>query len=128
CCTFVAEYHCIMISLRHIIILFVFASSVLFFSACEKSKVAPIYSLVVNDAANSGHFDDTRNNEGIYSEDYDYIARLHFDGGVIKYSGVGIGAMWFHIGENSYYRWSSGTGNQVYKHIAIGRMIDIPVK
>ncbi|MEA1897125.1 MAG: hypothetical protein U9N53_05625, partial [Bacteroidota bacterium] len=31
-----------MISLRHIIILFVFASSVLFFSACEKSKVAPI--------------------------------------------------------------------------------------
>lgn len=56
------------------------------------------------------------------------FARLHFDGGIIKYSGVGIGVMWFHIGENSYYRWSSGIGNQVYKHIAIGRMIDIPVK
>ena len=93
------------------------------------SEYSPIdYSLWVNDAANSGHFDDTRNNEGIYAEDYDYIARLHFDGGVIKYSGVGIGAMWFHIGENSYYRWSSGTGNQVYKHIAIGRMTDIPAK
>ncbi len=92
------------------------------------SEYSPIdYSLVVNDAANSGHFEDTRNKEGIYAEEYDYIARLHFDNGVIKYSGVGIGAMWFHMDENSYYRWSSGTSTSVNKNIAIGRMIDIPV-
>ncbi len=84
------------------------------------------YCLLINDAANSGHFEDTRNNEGIYTEDYSYMAYLHFDNGEIKYSGVGIGNMWFHFGDNSYYRWSSADGNQVNKRIAIGRMVDIP--
>ena len=94
----------------------------------EPSEFSPIdYSLVVNDAANSGHYGDTRNNEGIYAEDYDYIPSLNFDGDLMKYSGVGIGTMWFYLGNNSYYRWSLGTGKQVNKSIAIGRMIDIPV-
>lgn len=83
------------------------------------------YSVIVNDAAGSGHYGDTRNNEGPYSADYSYIPTLVIDGDQWKYGGVGIGMMWFHLGENSYYRWSSPTGSTVYKNIAIGRMIDI---
>lgn len=83
------------------------------------------YSVIVNDAAASGHFDDTRNNDGPYSEDYTYIPTLTIDGDQWKYGGVGIGMMWFRLVENSYYRWSSPTGSTVYKDIAIGRMIDI---
>jgi len=91
------------------------------------SGYSPIdYSFVVNDAANSGHYEDTRNKEGNYSEDYIYSATLHFDGGVMKFSGVGIGTMWFHIGSNSYYRWRSESGSKVHKSMAIGRMTDIP--
>ncbi|MFC2116232.1 hypothetical protein ACFLTU_07135 [Bacteroidota bacterium] len=91
----------------------------------KPSEFSPVdYSLDLNDAASSGHFGDTRNKEGIYSEDYTYIPTLHFDDGQMKYSGIGIGTMWFHIGSNSYYRWNSESGRQVYKSIAIGRMID----
>lgn len=93
----------------------------------QPSGYSPVdYSLVVNDAANSGHNGDTRNKEGLYAEDYNYTATLHIEESAMKFSGVGIGTMWFYIGNNSYYRWSSESGTQVNKSIAIGRMVDIP--
>jgi len=51
---------------------------------------------------------------------------MYIEDDQIKFSGVGIGDMWFYLGSNSYFRWSSGTGSKVYKEMAIGRMVDIP--
>ncbi|MCF8346527.1 MAG: hypothetical protein K9G38_04885 [Bacteroidales bacterium] len=96
-------------------------------SVPEPSEFNPVeMSVVINDAANSGHFEDCRNGEGIYADDYSYISEMYFENGIFKFSGVGIGTMWFYMGNNSYYRWRSASGPKVYKNIAIGRLVEIP--
>jgi len=69
----------------------------------------------VSDSGNSGHYDDNRNDLGMYKDIYDYNA---IDG-----SGVGIGKMFFNTGTNPYYRWSSCSGEKNPTPILIGRMV-----
>ncbi len=73
----------------------------------------------VSDAARSGHGDDTRNGEGKYADDYDYVALLGSSG---KHSGVGLGKMWFNTGTNPYYRWSKCSTDSLEATFAIGRL------
>ena len=73
----------------------------------------------VVDSARSGHYKDTRNGEGPYSDKYEYKAWK-----IDKPSGLGIGKMWFNTGSKPYYRWSSCSGDKHEANIAIGRPIE----
>jgi hypothetical protein len=78
--------------------------------------------LWVSDSANSGHREDTRDNEGPYASSFKYTAFSTTSPG--RGSGVGIGKMWFNTGSKPFFRWSKvcGKANTEIK-IAIGRPI-----
>lgn len=86
-------------------------------STCADTSQHRVY---VNDAANSGHGDDTRDGSSEFAASYFYVALPGSNG---QPSGVGIGKMWFNTGNDSYYRWSSCSGNVHPQEIAIGRLV-----
>jgi len=86
-------------------------------STCEDSDQ---YYVQVVDSARSGHYKDTRNSEGPYSDKYKYTAWK-----IEEPSGLGIGTMWFNTdSKEPYYRWSSCSGTKHYANIAIGRPVE----